>query len=52
MLIGDGIAIELDYGYIKSFVDEQTTIDNLELAMDMTFELLISNGVLATEGWV
>ncbi|WP_037471725.1 type II secretion system protein [Shewanella waksmanii] len=49
--LSSGVFIELDYGYIKSFGDEQTTIDNLELAMDMTFELLTSNGVLATEDW-
>ena len=46
-----GVAIEVDYGYIKSFGNEATTILNLELALDMQFEELTGNGTLVTEDW-
>lgn len=49
--IADGVFIELDYGYIKSFGAEATTILNLEAALDMTFEAIPGANTAATEDW-
>ncbi len=49
--LADGVTIELDYGYIKSFNSEATTITNLEIALDMQFEEVSGNNTAATEDW-
>ncbi|MPY25888.1 type II secretion system protein [Shewanella sp. YLB-07] len=49
--LATGVTIELDYGYIKSFGAEVTTILNLEIALDMQFEEITAAGTAATEDW-
>lgn len=49
--LDDGVTIVLDYGYIRSFNSETTTILNLELALDMEFEEVPGNNTAATEDW-
>jgi len=49
--IATGVTVTTDYGHLDSDKNTKTVRENLENAMDMTFEELASATTVATEDW-